>query len=150
MATPLDQTQRSSKSLDRPRLRSALCQSIIRAILNDIIGRLIGPKLIIIRLVSRLADLPGHPRHAETIKYINMLSDGGRLTTPSSTKLLKEHELVGTLGVLERNWALVLEFVDATVGVNGDKVQGLAGPVLRDIRVGKLITTTCNIVLAMN
>lgn len=62
-----------------------------------------------------------------------MLSDGGRLATPSGTKLLKEHELVGALGVLQRNWALALEFVDITVGMDGDEVQGLAGPVLRDI-----------------
>lgn len=84
-------------------------QRLCSTLLDRIVGLLIRPELKVRGTLAGLADLPDRPRNLQTVEDIDMLADNARLVSAGGTKLLKEYELLGSLGVLERNGCLVPE-----------------------------------------
>ena len=106
---------------------------------HDLIRLLIRPKLEIIRAVPWLANLPRHPRNPQIIEHINVVLQSLRFTLTGSAKLLEKDELFRLQRMLQSNWAFGPELFYAAVRVDVDKVEGVAGPVLRDVGVGELV-----------
>jgi hypothetical protein len=110
-------------------------------LLHNLIGLLIRPKLEIVRAIPRLADLPWHPRDSQAIENINMVLESLCFVHARSAKLLECHELPRFQRMLQSDGALGAELFDAAVRVDVDEIEGVAGPVLRDVGVGEFIAS---------
>ena len=123
-------------------LSALLFSRFRRTLLHDLVRFLIRPKLEVIGTITRLADLPGHPRHPQVIENSNVVLQRLRFTLARSTELFEKHELVRVQCMLQSNRALGPELFDAAVRVNIDKIEGVAGPVLGDVGVGEFVAST--------
>jgi len=130
-------------TLAREFLCALLFSSLQRSLLDRIIRRLVRPELEVFRAISRLADLPRHPWHAQTIEYSDVICQHLRFVVATCAKFFEKRQLVGGLGMFQGNGAFRPEFFDTAVGVKGHEIERFASPVLWDVGVRELVASSC-------
>jgi len=133
----------SHSTLARELLCALLLRSLQRSLLDRIVCRLVRPELEVFRAVSRLADLPRHPWHTQTIEHSDVIREHLRFVVATCAEFFKKRQLAGCLCIFQGNGAFDPELFNAAVGMEGHEIERFASPVLWDVRIWKLVASSC-------